>query len=286
MKKKLFILGLTFLITMSLNLFGFDAEEKEEIRKTLKFQNPAQPKKVQVDNIWGSIKVEGTSVQDVELVVHKTIKGRSKAEIQKAKEEVELAITEEGNLIDLYVDGPFRCSRKRGEERGWRNPGYEVHFDFELKIPRKTNLSLKTVTDGYIFVNNVEGEFEVKNVNGRIEMRDVAGEGKASTVNGKVKVLFNRNPKSDCLFKTISGDIEVSFLENLSADFRLKTFNGEAYSDFPFTYLPQRATKALREEGKYRFKSDRFVGVRIQKGGPEIEIDTFNGDILITKKTQ
>ncbi len=284
MKKKLFSLGLSFLITMSLSLFGYDAEEKEEIQKILKFQDPAQSKKVQIDNIWGSITVEGTSGQDVQLVIHKTIKGRSKAEIQKAKGEVELVITEEGNLIDLCVDGPFRCSHKRGEERNWRNPGYEVHFDFELKVPHKTNLFLKTVTDGHIFVKGVEGEFEVKNVNGRIEMTDVAGKGEASTVNGKVKVLFTRNPTSDCLFKTINGDIEVSFLENLSADFRLKTFNGEAYSDFPFTYLPQRATKARHEEGKYRYKSDRYVGVRVQKGGPEIEMDTFNGDILIMKR--
>jgi len=58
----------------------------------------------------------------------------------------------------------------------------------------------------------------------------------------------------------------------------------EVYSDFPVTYLP--ATPAVREQtqGKYVFKSDRFFGVRAGKGGPEIKMDTLNGDILIKKR--
>lgn len=63
----------------------------------------------------------------------------------------------------------------------------------------------------------------------------------------------------------------------------LKTYNGDAYSDFPFTYLPSRAVVQGHQNGKYVYKSDRFVGVRIRKGGPEIKIDTLNGNILITK---
>jgi len=64
----------------------------------------------------------------------------------------------------------------------------------------------------------------------------------------------------------------------------LKTFNGDAYSDFLFTYLPSRAAVQGRHKGKYVYKSDRFIGVRIRKGGPEIKIDTLNGDILIAKR--
>ena len=285
MKKSLaisMILLLTSLISYSAE--SYDVEEKETIQRTLRFQDPSQPRELIVDNVFGSIEVKGYDGQDVQLLVHKTIKARSQDRIQKAKDDVQLEITEDGNTIDLYVDGPFRCQDNRGRWMKWRNPGYQVHYEFEVKVPNKTDIYLKTVTDGHILVQNVEGEFEVKNVNGRVEMIEVNGSGEAHTVNGKVEVLFSQNPKSDCSFRTVNGMIEISFLDNLSADFRLKTFHGDAYSDFPFEYLPSRAAKEGRIEGKYVYKSDRFIGVRISRGGPEIKMDTLNGDLLIAKR--
>lgn len=269
---------------ISFSTKSYDFEEKDKIQKILSFQDPSQPGELIVDNVFGSIEVKGYDGQDVQLLVHKTIKARSQDRIQKAKEEVQLEITEDGNTIDLYVDGPFRCQNKRGQWKKWRNPGYQVHYDFEIKVPYKTDVYLKTVTDGNILVQNVEGEFEIKNVNGRVEMTEVAGSGEAHTVNGKVEVFFRQNPKSDCSFRTVNGTIKVSFRENLSADFRLKIFHGDAYSDFPFEYLPSQPAKEGRHQGKYTYKSDRFTGVRISRGGPEIKMDTLNGDILITKR--
>jgi len=285
MKKSIAVSVIILLMSLiSYSAKKYDFEEKEKIQRTLNFQDAIQPRMLVVDNVFGSIEVEGYDGQDVQLTIQKTIKARSQDRIQKAKDEVRLEITEDQNTIDLYVDGPFRCQNKRGQGIKWRDPGYEVHYDFGIKVPSKTDVLLKTVTEGNILVQNVEGEFEVKNVNGRIEMREVAGSGEAHTVNGKVEVLFSQNPQSDCSFRTVNGTVEVSFRENLSADFRLKTFHGDAYSDFPFEYLPSRAAKEGHYKGKYVYKSDRFIGVRISKGGPEIKMDTLNGDILITKR--
>ena len=220
MKKSIAISMIILLMSLiSYSADSYDVEEKEKIQRTLKFTNPSRPGELIVDNVFGSIEVNGYDGQDVQLLVHKTIKARSQDRIQKAKDEVQLEITEDGNTIDLYVDGPFRCQNKRGQWAKWRNPGYQVQYEFEIKVPRKTDVFLKTVTDGNILVQNVEGEFEVKNVNGRIEMTEVVGSGEAHTVNGKVKILFSQNPKSDCSFRTVNGTIEISFRENLSADF-------------------------------------------------------------------
>jgi hypothetical protein len=277
----LFLTGIVALYAESLRF-----EEKEEIRKTLKFQDPSQPKELMVDNIFGSIEVEGWSNQEVQLVARKTIKARSAEKIQKAKEEVRLDISEEKNTVDLYVDGPFRPNDSRRRWRSWRDPGYEVQFDFELKVPHKTNLYLRTVNNGNIRIKNVEGEFEVKNVNGRIEMTEIAGAGCAHAVNGEVKVLFSRNPESDCSFRTINGNLEIFFCPDLSANLRLKTFNGKAYTDFPVTFLRAEQPVGERHNGKYVYKSNRFFGVQAGKGGPEIEFDTLNGDILIGKRNK
>lgn len=285
----------TVLALMTLALFGlflaahnhdYDVQEKETIQKTLKIADASQAAEVIVDNVWGSVRVEGTSGRDVILTAQKTILAESKEKLQKAKEEVKLDITEKGNTVDIYVDGPFRCRDNEGHGiHVHKDPGYIVQYDFALKVPFRTKLDISTVNEGDVEVKNVEGDFEVDNVNGEVRISEINGSGKAHTVNGEVRVTFKRAPAEKCSFGSVNGDLTISFPADLSADFRIKTFNGEVYSDFPVTYLP--AAPAVREEtkGKYVFKSDRFFGVRAGKGGPEIKMDTLNGDILIKKRT-
>ncbi|MBN2245187.1 MAG: DUF4097 family beta strand repeat protein [Candidatus Aminicenantes bacterium] len=264
----------------------YPVEKKEMIQKNLTFPDPKGVKELQVDNVWGFISVKGYSGAEVQLLVTKTIKAKSQDRLEKAREEVSLDITTEGNTIDLYVNGPFRCREGRGNSIHGRDPGYQVNYDFELKVPYKTNLYVKTVTDGNITLEGVEGDFEVKNVNGKIDMKDVAGAGEAHTVNGWVKVVFSRNPKSPCSFHTVNGDLEISFPEAPSAEFLLKTFNGDIYSDFPVKYLVSQPGKGERKEGKYVYQSSRFFSVQSGTGGPEIRLDTLNGDILLAQKNK
>ena len=208
---------------------------------------------------------------------------KTKTAWRRPREEVSLDITEDGNTIELYVDGPFRQSEDRKNVKMTGDPGYEVHYDFDIKIPFQTELCLHTVTEGQISVKNFVGDFDIKNVNGRIIMTDISGSGIAHTVNGKVEASFVENPKTDCSFKTLNGDVRLLFQPGLSADFRIKSFTGDAFSDFAVSYLPSKPGTTYRDKGKYVYKSDKMTGIRIGKGGPEIEMDTMNGDILIEK---
>jgi len=283
--KKIF---LVFFIIVSTGAFllpgdSYRVEKKGEVNRTLQFADSSGPKDLQVDNIFGSIVVTGYDGKEVKLFARKTIKARTEGKIQKAEEEVKLDITEEGNVIDIYVDGPFRDQHNK--RTNWTDPGYRVHYDFDIKVPRKTNIYLKTATDGMIEVVNIEGEFQVRHANGKIIMRDIAGSGTAKTANGDVKIQFAKNPDADCSFKTVNGDVDVTFVNNLSADFLLKTRFGEAYSDFPVSLLPvQSAATEERKNGKYVYRSNATVGVRVGSGGPQIAMDTLNGDLLINKK--
>ena len=258
-------------------------EEKDEIRQTLKFQDPAKPKALHVDNVFGSIDVQAYDGSEVELVAHKTIRAKTQDKIQKAKTDVKLDITAEGGDIDIYVDGPFRCQTEDCKGINWRDRGYEVHYDFVLKVPRKTGLALKTVTGGDVTVKGIEADFDVSNDNGKITMENVSGSGAAHTVNGEVKVGFSRNPGANCTFRTVNGDVALSFRDGLSADFKMKTFNGEAYSDFEVKALPSAPAVKASQKGKFVYKRDKFSQVRVGKGGPAITCDTLNGDILIKK---
>ena len=261
-------------------------QEKEEIKQTLRFSATAQTREVIVDNLNGSITITGYSGNEVQLAATKTLRARSEQKLAEARERIQLEISERDNVIELYVDAPFRRRERDGYGRGSDYYGYEVQFDFTLKVPFQTDLKLKTINDGDIEVANVAGAFDVDNINGLVEMLEIGGGGRAYALNGEVTVRFKKNPEYDCYFGSLNGDVKVEFPENLSANVRLKTFNGEVYTDFTVASLPVRPPAQEKSGGRFVYRSDRALGVRIGSGGPELEFDAFNGDIHIVKRVK
>jgi hypothetical protein len=265
---------------------GMPLREQETIRKSF----TGAHKLLAVDNIFGSIEVVGGQTDQVELVVTKTLRAESKERMEAAKKEVTLDITDQPDLLKLYVNGPFRCNCDCDgvcdHGCGWHgDKGYQVKMDFQIQVPRNIDLKLKTVNSGRISVRDVIGSFAVNNVNGGIEMQDVGGgAARARTVNGGVKVVFRENPKENSEFGTINGAVELQFTRSLSADFRFKTFNGHIYTDFAMAALPPQPARAESQNGKFIYKSDRTTGVRVGAGGLEIKADNLNGDIRVLER--
>lgn len=261
----------------------FQKQDREEINRTLKFQNPGSSARVLVDNVYGSIKVTGYEGSEVQLHAVRTTKADSDRRLQEAKEDVVLDVREQRDRIEIVVDAPWRSRWGGAHDRGYRYYGYTVSFDFELKVPRAVKLFLRTINDGDIEVGDVEGEFEIKNVNGNIAMANIAGSGHISTVNGSVDVEFRSNPSADCSFSTVNGKVTATFPESLSAELVLKTFNGKAYTDFDFAPADRPKSAWQVKRGKKFFKLSDDYAVKVGDGGPQLAFDTLNGNIDIKK---
>ncbi|HET8547698.1 MAG TPA: hypothetical protein VFL57_06840, partial [Bryobacteraceae bacterium] len=177
--------------------------------------------------------------------------------------------------------GPFRCNQHCISIDDDIN--YVAQFDFRVRVPRNTAVELKTVNKGHVRVTGITGEFELRNVNGDIEATDIAGSGRAHTVNGPVRVSFRENPREASSFKTINGEIALSFQPALAADFRMKTLNGDAWSDFEFRMVPTEP-EVSRDGRGFVWRKNRFTGVRVGAGGPEIRIETLNGPIRLINR--
>lgn len=254
-------------------------EQQETIQKTFSMSG-APHKSLEIDNVWGSIEVVGTNSDQVQLTVNKSTRAESKDKLEQARKEVTLDITEQQGLLKLYVNGPFRCHCDDG--CGHREfEGYVVKMDFKVQVPRDIDIKVRTVNEGRVVVREINGSFLVRNVNGDVEMTNIAGSGSANTVNGPVKVSFRQNPRENSDFHTINGNVELRFAQGLAADFRFKTFNGGIYSDFPVTALPVHAIQEEHHGAKVVFHADRYTGVRIGSGGPDIKVENLNGDIRI-----
>jgi len=266
-------------------VWAAEVEREQDIDKELRFGDTDGERLVIVDNLFGSIDVKGYDGDVVRVKIRKSIEARSEQKAAEAEEEVTLEIYEDDGVIELYVDGPFR-DRERGgfNWRGSEREGYKVIFDFTLEVPKGCAVELTTVDEGDITVRSVEGNFEVHNVNGGIEMEGLSGAGEAFTVNGKLSAEYDKNPGGNCSFGTINGDVRLYFQSDLSADFYMKTMNGDAFTDFEVSSLPTRTKTSNSKNGKQVYKVGHMSGVRAGKGGPEIELNTLNGDMFILSK--
>jgi len=262
-----------------------DVEKNETIEKTFTFQSITGDQKLIVDNLFGAIEVTGDEGNEVHVLIEKTIHARSERQLQRALTEVVLDVTEDNNLVEFYVDGPFRCRNSRGINwKGFRREGYKVVYNFKVRIPYNTNIELKTVNEGDVTVQNVHGDFEVNNVNGSITMDKLQGSGEVYAVNGDVRLDFQRNPQNTSSFGSLNGDVHMYFQPQLSADFYLETFNGEFFTDFRVTESLKNPFHKIEKDGKTVYKAGHRCGVRAGKGGPEIDLKGFNGDMYILKK--
>ena len=282
---KRFILFILISLLLTMQAAAGNVKKEGIVKKDLKFSNQKDKKVVIVDNLLGDIDVVGYGGDEVQLVARKLIEARNDNKIQEAEEEVYLDIRNDDNIIDIYVDGPFRRYDGSINWRGFRREGYQVRYDFELRVPHECEIELQTINDGEISVKDVHGDYEIENINGGIEATGLRGSGKIYALNEDVKIVFDRNPGGDCYFGSLNGDVRIYFHSPLSADFHLKTFNGEIYSDFEVDYIPvAKNVEVKKDKGRNVFKTGRTMAVRAGKGGPQIELDGFNGDMFILEQ--
>jgi len=262
----------------------FQVEERETIDRSFSLSEAAGTNEVKVDNIDGTLDVVGYPGSEVRLTVQKTIRAESSEKLAEARRDVRLDLAQRGNSIEAYVEAPWRCKDGGVNYRGERWYGYTVRHDFTVRLPENARLYARTLNHGNIKVENLSGPFDLKSINGGIEMQQISGSGDAYALNGGVRIVFRRNPRANSYFGSLNGEISVAFQPGLSADVRIKTFNGKVYTDFPVIPLPPSSGAGERRNGKFIYKSDRYYGLRVGSGGPELKFDGFNGDIVISSK--
>lgn len=256
--------------------------DSRNLQESISFESSGA-RRVIVDNVWGSISVEGYKGETVEMTAVETVRARTAERIELARKEVELQILKEGSEIELYVDGPFRCRDRAERGNCWNrwHDRYEVVYDFQIRVPHDTDIEVRTVNQGDIEVSGVRGDFLVQNVNGSIELSGLAGSGEATTVNGPVVASFISNPKNDSHFETINGKIDVSFQPGLSADLEMTARWGELWSEYKVEPLPALPPTKRTEGKRTIIEIPGSSRVRVDAGGPTHSFETLNGNIYV-----
>jgi len=266
---------------------GAEAEsirKEEPVQRTLRFAGPG-PHTLEVGTIMGNIRVEGYDGSDVLLTAKRSTTADSAADFEAARRDVVLDVAEGGSTIKAvvrYIDGEACGEDNHRRHRDW--PDYDVRYDFTIKVPRDTRLVLCTINDGHLDVKGTRADFILRSVNGPIDMADMGGSGEATTVNGAVKGSFSAPPRSDSVFRTVNGSIVLTMPGSFTADLKMKTFNGGLYTDFDTRPTPSKQSIVTERKGtKTIYQVDQFALVSIGKGGPEMTMDTLNGDVRVLR---
>lgn len=234
---------------------------------------------VTVDNVNGPIHVVGDGGAQVRWVATESNPDNAT--------DVHLDITQTGDSVKLFVDGPFRCgddgtSRCDHWSRNWDDASSHVRFDFELHVPANARLDLKTVNHGDIRVEGVAGDFTINNINGGVDLEQMAGSGHADTLNGPMKASFRSNPRGACDFGSLNGSVSLYFQPGLDANLTYKTLNGAVYSDFEVIPVATDVPASKSRDGHMIvFRRGQASAARVGNGGPAFALHTLNGNIYL-----
>jgi len=265
----------------------FAVKHEDTIERSLRFGGGAvHTLDVQVIN--GSIQVIGDNQSDVRVRIVRTIEAEGEPFVDDARRNVQLDMTDGADTVGLVVRQPHNVacgeSSTVRREAWWDRPRYRVTTDVTVHVPAATRFRVCGINSKSVDVAGVTGDFDVTNVNGPVTLTGLRGSGRAMTVNGAVNVTFLDPPHDESLLKTINGDVTATFPASLSADLRLKTSHGGLFTDFDVTPVTaERSVAPNRRDGRYVYRSGGFTLVRAGRGGPEITLQTLNGDVRVIR---
>ena len=286
--------GMAILISIFTFIIASNASAQtisETQEETARFQNVnSSDNELYIHNISGNVTVEGYDGDDVQISYDKEIEADTQRDLDRAKEEVEFVVDEDGNRIFIYLDAPFIHVKKGSHGISYNinnwDDDYNFTFDITVRVPRNTNLDVSTVNGGRVLIENTRGQWlDASNVNGRVELLNVTGVTDANTVNGDITASYSDSPNENSSYQTVNGTIEVLYPDNLSADITFKSMHGDLYTDFENVQRLEARVESdtNSKRGKTTYRIDKFAPIRIGDGGPKFSFEVLNGSVYIKR---
>jgi len=275
--KKIKIFSL-FLAAMIISTFLY-AQDSGKEQLIVPLSDPGKPYKINVGLTTGSISITGYDGKDIQIDAETTgnknrseeDKGNSGGMRRISSHSLSVTAEEKNNRINIGTD----------------RPNLNIHLS--IRIPKgASEIKVETVNDGDIDVSNTGGEMEITNVNGSIRLKNVSGSVVANTVNGDVVATFNTiDVKAAMAFSTLNGHVDITFPPSLKANMRLKSEHGGIYTDFEIAVdKTQPVVEKTKEGNMYRVNIKDWVYGKIGGVGPEIMMNTMNGNVYARKAKQ
>lgn len=254
------------------------AQEPGSNRITIPLSDPSRPAQLRATLMSGGISVQTHQAKEI-FVETVSNPGEKKKERPVPRSAQGLKRLDLGSSGDLEVEESNNAVTIHSRHMSGSQ-------ELIITVPVNTSLNLKTMNNGDIVVEGVNGELAVNNMNGGVTMRGVSGSVLANSFNGNVTVVMDRvDATKPSSFSTMNGDIDVTLPADTKARVKLKANNGDVFSDFDIKAEPSQSKPVVETgKGRYKVRFDQASFGTINGGGPEFQFSTFNGQIMIRKK--
>lgn len=210
-------------------------DDSEGSTARVKFSDPAKPGTLRLALPWAEARITGTDGQEV--IVTSSLDQKGKAEVddegfRRLDQEVTFELVEKDNVALITVAG----------DNVWATHGAE----FEIKVPRNTNLIIRTEIGGDLDVDGVEGDLDISCMNGEINLRDIVSSAVVNSMNGEISASFKRAPVKAVSLSSMNGEIELRLPGDTKANLRMRTHNGSIRTNFPDGVLQAKSEKATQ----------------------------------------
>ncbi len=216
-------------------------------------------------NTNGKVTVRAWDQEKLRLRAELRVEAQNREEARKIAEEA-IAIDQTPEQIQIETKREKVISLWKSLF-GKKKRSKVCRVDYELTLPRRTDLDIRSVNGG-IGITDIEGGIEARTTNGGIGISGVSSSVNAHTTNGGIKVELNEvSPDESMSFTTTNGGIKVCLPQTIKADISARTTNGRIHTDLPL-------------EVKGSFNSRNIKG-KINGGGALVKLNTTNGGISI-----
>ena len=212
---------------------------------------------LRLNNFSGKVTVTGSDRADVsiEAVRHGT---------RDQLERIRLDVRSDASTV--HIDANKR-------DRSWFDWGRSnvVETDFEIRVPRRTNLDL-TLFSASLDVRGVDGSHNVQTFSSGAKLDDVNGSIRAKSFSGAIEIRATAWADNQTIdVETFSGAVELRVPESARGRVQFESFSGNLHSALPLTVEGQPAktdqrSARHRRGGRWRthlgqdFQRQRLAG--------------------------
>lgn len=239
-----FIIAMTFTFVLLVTAIAAPRARAEDTNTTtIKFSDPTKPGTLKVSLKMGDVTITGFDSDEVtvETELESEDAPVRKDGLRVISESATFSLTEKDNVI-LLDTGEF-----------WGGFGRDAEFN--IQVPRNTNVIVSNGFGGEISVTDIDGDIDVKSLNGEIELDGVGGGVLVETMNGEISAhIAKLSAEKPLSFTSMNGEIDIHLPADAQAKVRLRTQNGAILTDFD-----EKALVVTTENITGRSRDGRFT---------------------------
>lgn len=171
-----------------------------------------------LDNPTGSVTITGAEQKGMFVIAERIIRAVDEQAAMEGRD---------NSAIALGGDASKRTIRSVIPRSNGR---YSVEVNYNIRVPRSVHVQLSNAVAARTRVLNISGNVFVKNVRGELELAGVTGPITVDTINGNIRVHYNRKPRAHAKLSSVNGLIQVTVPSDASFDWIAETLRGEFYS--------------------------------------------------------